>query len=273
MHEIQDLTAKGRKVLLIFDGYRSHMGLEVLQCLEHRGVIAYALPSHTSGTTQPLDVGILRPLKAHLDNTIQKFSVIGLPAQPVYDVFDCLTFITNAYSVSMTSYNIISTFGATGLCPVNPGKLQNVPRPSALAKASVILSVVDLEALMVLKRERRAAGLGICPMVTHTVYLDTSHGFTLTCGEALALVEAQELRRRKKGTREEEKSAIKDAKFAVRQARKRADLETWQRARLQYWVNTYGDPDVLPRPMKLRRIVAVKRTKVLKAAAFNSLHF
>lgn len=123
-----------------------------------------------------------------------------------------------------------------------------------------------------LKREGRAAGLGNFPMVTHTGYLYTSHGLTLTSEEALALVEAQKLKRRKKRAREEEWIAVRDAKYAVGQARKRGDLEAWERSRLHYRVKNYGDPDVLPRRMKLWRIVAAKRPKALKAAALSFLY-
>lgn len=42
------------------------MGLEVLQVLEQGGIIAYALPARTRGTTQPLDVGLFGPFKSHL---------------------------------------------------------------------------------------------------------------------------------------------------------------------------------------------------------------
>lgn len=36
--DVQDLTANGRKVLLILDGYRSHMGYRVLHNLKQRGL-------------------------------------------------------------------------------------------------------------------------------------------------------------------------------------------------------------------------------------------
>lgn len=107
------------------------------------GVIAYALPVHTSGTTQPLHVGIFGPVKAHLDNAIQGCSVVGLQPQPVYDVsgFHFLTFITDACSVSMTSCKIKSSFAATGPRPVNPGKLLRVPWPRSVAQASLMLQL------------------------------------------------------------------------------------------------------------------------------------
>ena len=56
VNDVSDLTEKGRKMLLLYDGYRSHMMLRALEILHEGGVIAYALPAHTSGLTQPLDL-------------------------------------------------------------------------------------------------------------------------------------------------------------------------------------------------------------------------
>ena len=44
----KDLRDEGRKVLLIYDGYRSHFSLQVLEEFYKNRVILYALPSHTS---------------------------------------------------------------------------------------------------------------------------------------------------------------------------------------------------------------------------------
>jgi len=46
VEEVKDLTSGGSKVLMVYDGYRSHMGLRVVKTLEAGNVIAYALPSH-----------------------------------------------------------------------------------------------------------------------------------------------------------------------------------------------------------------------------------
>lgn len=68
--EVSDLTVGGRKVFLLYDGYRSHMGYQVLKTLKAGGVMAYALPAHTSGDSQPLYVGVFSPFKLHLNNLI-----------------------------------------------------------------------------------------------------------------------------------------------------------------------------------------------------------
>ena len=53
---VEPLTQEGRKVLLIYDVYRSHLSLIILELFERNNIIFYVLPAHTSGKTQPLDV-------------------------------------------------------------------------------------------------------------------------------------------------------------------------------------------------------------------------
>ena len=61
---VQDLTTNGRKVLLKFDSYRSHLLLRALIYSRDHGVIACALPAKTSGKTQPCDVTLFGSLKS-----------------------------------------------------------------------------------------------------------------------------------------------------------------------------------------------------------------
>ena len=63
--DIADKTANGRKVLLVYDGYQSHLDFKLHEKLKTGNVIVYCLPAHTSGTTQPLDVGLFRPFKQY----------------------------------------------------------------------------------------------------------------------------------------------------------------------------------------------------------------
>lgn len=65
VEDVKDLTVNGKKVLLIYDGFRSHMCIEALEILKLNGIIAYALPAHTSGTKQPLHASCFGPWKAY----------------------------------------------------------------------------------------------------------------------------------------------------------------------------------------------------------------
>lgn len=51
-------TIRGRKVLLIYDGYRSNITALELEISEKGGTFSYCLPFQTSGKMQALDVGL-----------------------------------------------------------------------------------------------------------------------------------------------------------------------------------------------------------------------
>lgn len=53
---IFDHNAGGRKVLLLYDSYRSHMSLSVLELFGQCDVVVQVLPEQKSGKTQSLDV-------------------------------------------------------------------------------------------------------------------------------------------------------------------------------------------------------------------------
>lgn len=67
VRDIVDLTAYGRKVLLIYDMSSTHMSLRVLELFLPKNVIVYALPAHTSVKTQQLDVVVFSPFKEALN--------------------------------------------------------------------------------------------------------------------------------------------------------------------------------------------------------------
>ena len=80
------------KILLLMDGYRSHMRYKTLRFLHSANVIAYALPAHTSGVTQPLDVSIFGAFKSKLHDLVDGMSTAG--AVNVYDQIDFLKLVT-----------------------------------------------------------------------------------------------------------------------------------------------------------------------------------
>lgn len=67
MGYFRPMTVNGRKFLLVYDGYHSHIGLKVLKTLCDGNIIAYDLLAHTSGTLQSLDLIVFRSFKEHLN--------------------------------------------------------------------------------------------------------------------------------------------------------------------------------------------------------------
>lgn len=75
-------------MLLILDGYLRHMTYKYLLRLEAGSIIVYALPSHTSCVTQPLDVGVFSVFKENLRNLVDDMSVFD--KENNYGLFDFL---------------------------------------------------------------------------------------------------------------------------------------------------------------------------------------
>ena len=137
--DCRDLTARGRKVLLILDGYREHMTYPVLHLFDASGIIVYALPAHTSGSTQPLYVSVFDPFKEHLRVSIEELS--SPAAGDTYDVFDYLKIMREAFYRAFTRSNIMSGLKNSGIRPLGSKVLLGVPRPESSYHKIRLLSV------------------------------------------------------------------------------------------------------------------------------------
>ena len=97
-HFIQFLQARHTcctTSLRILDGYRAHISIDVLELFDNSNVIVYALPSHTSGKTQPLDVTVFPSLKAALNDVINKS--VSNDKKNEWDVFSFCKMLKFAY--------------------------------------------------------------------------------------------------------------------------------------------------------------------------------
>ena len=62
-----------RLVLLIMDGHRTHMSIELIELAQSSGVHLLCLPSHTTHILQPLDVGIFKSFKSYFSKSCSKY--------------------------------------------------------------------------------------------------------------------------------------------------------------------------------------------------------
>lgn len=156
VEHVRPLTCGGRKVLLTYDGYRAHMSLPVLTKFLDGGVIAYALPSHTSGKTQPLDLVAFSRFKAALKAVVSS-TVVPLQAHSLdlYNYCDCLRV---AYKKAFTPDNISAGFKRAGLWPFDPTRLLGTPRPESAAQGARLVSVDELMRMMVEKKRLAREG-------------------------------------------------------------------------------------------------------------------
>jgi hypothetical protein len=104
--------------LLICDGHGSHMTMEFLAYAVSKRILVMVFPSHSTHTLQPLDVGLFGPLQRAYSSELSWFQQ---RSQGLLDVkkADFYGFFKTAYASSFTEKNIISSFGATGIWPMD----------------------------------------------------------------------------------------------------------------------------------------------------------
>ena len=170
--DVKDLTVNNRKVLLVLDGYRSHMTYQALRILQTGGVIVYALPSHTTRYTQPLDVSVFGPFKESLRTSVERFASPCVSNK--YDMFDYLIIMREAFSLAFTRRNILSGFAKAGIWLLHAPALLSRPLPESARNRGRILTVDELAYLLELKRSERRNRLGQRPRMMANGYLYTS---------------------------------------------------------------------------------------------------
>lgn len=109
--------------MLIFDGFDSHICIELIEyCLDHQ-IIPFCLPAHISHVLQPLDVGIFSPLKKYYSQQVSNLRV------PI-DKNNFPNLLAHARKKAFSPKNLESAFRATGIWPYNPITiLQNLTLP------------------------------------------------------------------------------------------------------------------------------------------------
>ena len=145
------LTTGDKKILLTFDRHRCHMSVRVLEYLRRNNIVVYAIPSHSSGKTQPLDTCVFRNLKHHVNQLVSEtITPSHHTGMVVYEL--CAT-IKMAYIYAFTPRCIISAFKSFGLWPVDRTVLMSVPRPRDNHDNLTLMSVEEMEALFMDKRK------------------------------------------------------------------------------------------------------------------------
>lgn len=265
VRDVADKTTNGRKILLTYDGYRSHLGVKVLDTLRKGNVLCYCLPAHISGITQPLDVGIFGPFKAHLNKKMHHAAKAFTYEDPTFDLFDLLQLMKDAYESSFTRQNICSAFAKSGLWPIDVGPLISVPRPRSADAHSEMVDVDELRALFEAKREAALQDSVLQPVVVRRGYVDTRLGLLLTTEEAMHAARAQEASSRAKYLEKKARDAAKETREETARAKIRAAREAFEARRQAYRVRMYKDPDQKPRSLAVRRAIAKQRTIARRA--------
>ena len=246
-----------RKVLLVLDGYRSHMTYQALRILRTRGVIVYALPAHTSRYTQPLDVSVFGPFKESLRASVGRLASPCVSNK--YDIFDYLKIMREAFSLAFTRRNILSGFAKAGIWSLHAPALLLRPLPESARNRDCMLTVDELADLLEVKRSERRNGLELRPRMMENGYLDTCAGLVLTTTSAMALVYGKFKRDRAKRDAQQRRERNRDEADKIVYARTRETRISDCMRRAQWRTATYGELLIFPRPIRIRRQIAKNR--------------
>ena len=116
IHHTEAATV-GSYRLLIINGHESHQSLEFQNLCEESKIIALCMPPHASHILQPLDVGCFAPLKQAYKKEIKSL------ADSYITHVDKKAFLATfqpVYNKAISKSNILLSFRATGLVPLNP---------------------------------------------------------------------------------------------------------------------------------------------------------
>lgn len=258
---VADLTSDGRHVLLTFDACRSHMTLKALQHFRDNRVIVYALPAHTSGKTQPCDVVVFGVFKQEINRLISVVASGG-PATTI-DVYQLCSILKKAFYCAFTRENVTASFERARMWPIDEKKLLAVPRLRDSQPQTTLLTVTEMEDIMVQKLEKaKHAIVGSDTVVNRCGFVDTTKGLVLTSDAALtaARKKSADYHQKKKKALEKEKERDSIIKDQI----KRAERARWcVRAKLAR--KTVDQFKVSVRPLKIRRAIARSRTERMKS--------
>ena len=208
VEHVEPLKREGRKLLLIYDGYRALLYLAVLDLFHKNNIIVYVLTFHTSGKTHPLDVILFSVFQKCLQDPVTSCAPPGGEWQ--YDLFGFCALIRDAYYRAFTVHNVQASFRRSGIWPFDPTKLLSTPRPITSHENSVIMTAEELFVAFEEKQEEmQDTVLGSDSRITRSGFIDTTKGAVVTSTKALELARRKHdddrIRHRETAARDERK--------------------------------------------------------------------
>lgn len=114
------------------------MSYEFLKKFDDSGVAFYALPEHTSGKTQPLDVFSFAFFQVSLNYHAEKSVDAG--TAEVLTIFDFCALLCAAFKTAMTADNTMPRFSRSGVWPLDPSRVIGVHFPESANELGRILT-------------------------------------------------------------------------------------------------------------------------------------
>lgn len=121
-------------VLLLYDGHRSHVSVDLIEWARDHNIVLFVLPPHTSHILQPMDVGCFGPLQIKYSQECTKFARLHHRVVTRYDV---CSLACKAYLSALSPCNLSSSFQKSGIFPLQKGtdmveRLRSKLAPSTL---------------------------------------------------------------------------------------------------------------------------------------------
>lgn len=162
-------------MLLLYDSYRSQITIPALESFADAGIMAYALPAHTSGTTHPLDCNVFASFKAHCRQMLDRICPTNTRVTTALDEMDVCSIITKAYEKRFTVENVQSVFRRCGIHPLDDVILFVQARPRSHTYLSDIANI-DVMCTMFDERRKDSSNSFIEDIqVLETGYIDTTY--------------------------------------------------------------------------------------------------
>ena len=144
-HFVQEtafLRRNGNALLLVLDGYASHLTYKTLSLLKQNNIIVAGLPAHTSHALQPLDVGVFASCKEQFKRLLSRRS-ITTTTDTRNDIFTVCELLKQAYHHSLTAGNIMGGFRRSGLwCPrlggPDPEQIRGTDFTSSIVRPTIL---------------------------------------------------------------------------------------------------------------------------------------
>lgn len=222
-------------VLLLVDNHSSRYSEEMWQFAAEHHIILMALPSNSTASMQPVDVGPNKQFKAELFSRFDA-ECCDPTKPPVVKHTVVQRILHPAWDAAFSRAHIDLGWRESGFWPLNPGKITAVELvPQTLADAQALLPVqtlaipADLAEICVLPTEEQLArvhaGLkGKGGRVKPRARILTTHGERLVADEVMRKVEEKKAAKEAKEAKRRERTEKKE-KADREQAEKKQRLE------------------------------------------------
>ena len=143
----RSLLSTTSRHLLVLDGHKAHLTLEVVQKAKTNGIDMLTLPSHTSYGLQPLDIACFKPFKV----AFRAYKNAWCKRNPGVKVRkeDLASWVSLGLKKALTPTNIKVGFRGTGIWPINLEAMNSKmgPSESFLPRSSAeVAQDVEIEA-------------------------------------------------------------------------------------------------------------------------------